>query len=398
MPSLAARELSAVAAPRRIRLAFVIGEMTVGGAEMMLWKLVSRLDRTRFEPLVVALSGRTDSMRTRFEAIDTPCLVIGMRSRTDFIPLLRLPALLRECRPDLLQGWMYYGNLAATFVAPFIRPCKPAVLWSIRGTLNLAQERRLSKYAIRLGAALSSLPRRIINNSKTSAIEHEQRLGYRPENRVVVPNGFDTDVFRPREDARAAIRGELGIPPDAVVIGLIGRYHPMKDHETFIRAAALVNAKHAHVYFVLAGEDVDAANDALQSLIVEHGLGAKIRLLGPRDDMERVTAALDVAASSSCAGEGFSNVIGEAMSCGVPCVATDVGDAAFIMGETGKVVVPGDAAALAGALLHMIELGGEARRELGRRAREIIIERFSLDAVVRRYEALYAAVYAEHAG
>ena len=359
---------------------------------MMLWKLLSRIDRTCFDPCVIALSSRTDTMIDLFRDIGVPCLLLGFRpSIHSIINLPQLAWALRKIRPDIIQGWLYHGNIAATVAAALLPGSRAPVLWSIRGTL-ISGEKTLSRLVISLGAKLSFLPKKIINNSMASAIEHEQRLGYRSRGRVVVPNGFDTDVFCPSDEARESVRKSLGLSHDTLLIGLIGRYHPMKDHDNFLRAAAIVSAKHPDVQYLLAGENVDRTNTELSALISAYGLADRVQLLGLRNDMPTVMAALDIATSSSSSGEGFPNVIGEAMSCGVPCVVTDVGDSASIVGEAGRSVTPRDPRALAAALSALIE-NGEQRKSLGRRARQSIIERFSLEAVVRQYETLYLQVH-----
>lgn len=376
-----------------IRIAFVLTELTLGGAEMMLWKLLSRIDRTRFDVSVVALSSRTDMMLQRFEAIGVPCKLLDMSSRADLPVLRRLAVTLGKLRPHIVQGWMYHGNAASTFASLLLRP-QPAVLWNVRGTLNLSQEKWLSVCMIRFSGVISRLPTLIVNNSAASAEEHERCLGYPAAKRVVVPNGFDMQVFRPSQAARDALRQQLGLSPDTRLVGLIGRYHPMKDHATFIRAAALLSARQRGVHYVLAGDNIDSENSQLRQLIAESGLSNVVHLLGTREDMPQVTAALDVSTSSSCAGEGFPNVVGEAMSCGVPCVVTDVGDSASVVGDSGKIVPPQDPQALANALDEILATSEEERLALGRRARQRILHHFSLDAVVARYEKLYREVYA----
>lgn len=382
--------LTAAPSARPIRIAFVITGLAVGGAEMMLWKLLSRMDRAQFEPTVISLSGQAVEMLPAFQALGIRCEVLGWRASHHAITRMRpLAHTLRRLAPDVVQGWMYHGNIAATMAVRFARLDVP-VLWNIRATL---MERRHEKAAtaliIRLGGLLSSSPARIINNSASSAAEHEQRRGYRAAKRVILPNGFDTDRFRPSPAARSALRRELRLAEDALLIGLIARYHPMKDHRTFLQSAALVAQRHPDAQFVMAGEGVDGANDALNALISEMGLGGRLHAIGPREDVHVVSAALDIQVSSSSSGEGFPNVIGEAMASGVPCVVTDVGDSADVVGEIGVSVPPRDPQALADGIARLIELGPEARATLGLRARARAIERFSLDAVVRRYEALY---------
>jgi glycosyltransferase involved in cell wall biosynthesis len=188
------------------------------------------------------------------------------------------------------------------------------------------------------------------------------------------------------------VRRELGVPAQTVLIGLIARFHPQKDHATFIRAASLLHSKQPHVRFVLAGDGVSWNNATLAGWITRAGLAHHTHLLEARDDIPRLTAALDIATSSASHGEAFPLVIGEAMCCGVPCVVTDVGDSAVLVASTGRVVPPGDAPALARAWHDLIESGPEHRAVLGWAARHRMEECFELRTVVRRYEQLYQDV------
>lgn len=358
----------------------------------MLLKLLSLLDRDRFDPIVVSLADK-GTLGSEMEAIGVPVHAIGMKpSRPTLQGLIRVRRLVRELRPDLIQGWMYHGNLAAWFSRLFSRRRLP-VLWNVRGTqTDLSQVSFLSGLAFRLCAWVSSTPERIVNNSRASARAHTEQLGYPGGKWVVIPNGFDTSLFTPSEEARRSTRLKLALSDGEVLIGLIGRYHPMKDHRNFLEAAALLVKRYPVVRFVLAGKGVNTENIELMTWIEEFGLKEVVHSLGERSDMPRLTASLDIATSSSAWGENFPNVLGEAMACGVPCVTTDVGDTAWIVGETGKVVPIRDPDALAAAWSELIELGAEGRQRLGESARARVVENFSLNVVVRQYEALYEKV------
>jgi glycosyltransferase involved in cell wall biosynthesis len=208
----------------------------------------------------------------------------------------------------------------------------------------------------------------------------------------VIPNGIDTRQFVPSAQARLSVRSELRLSEDALLIGLIGRFHPMKDHANFLKAAALVSKTHPLAHFVLVGRDVDRQNQRLNKSIEELGLADRVHLLGERQDTARLTAALDIFSLSSSYGESCPNVIGEAMACGVPCVVTDIGDARWIVGEAGRVVPPRAPQALAGAWKEIIDLGPDTRKALGVFARSRVIENFPLHSVIARYEYLYEAV------
>lgn len=375
-----------------IKVAHIITGLSTGGAEMMLLKLLSGIDRSRFDPVVISLAG-DGPIAKRIEALGIKAYSVNMKpGRIPVAGFWRLVKLLRKSKPDIIQGWMYHGNLAAQ-LASFFLPGKMPVLWNIRGThTDLSSEKFLTAFTIWLGSRLSAFPMKIINNSRTSALSHEKKLDYRSDKWVIIPNGFDVELFAPSDELRMRFRSSLNLKEDSFLIGLVGRYHPVKDHETFLKAAADLLKTHPDIRFVLVGEGVEPSNSELVGKINALKLNGSIHLLGRRDDLNHVSAAFDIASSSSF-GEGFPNVIGEAMSCGVPCVVTDVGDSAYIVGDTGKVVSPHNPDALTNAWRELIEMDAEKRRRLGMLARQRVIENFSIDAVVKQYETLYEEAY-----
>lgn len=373
----------------KLRTVHIITGLLTGGAEMMLYKLLSRINREHFQPIVISLTDE-GTLGKQIAALDIPVHTINMNPG---IPtpssIWRLIHKVHQLKPDLIQGWMYHGNMAATLSNFNLKPVP--VIWNIRHSVySLKYEKRGTAAVIQLLSKISSLPNKILYNSKTSASQHE-KLGYKVAKTLVIPNGFDTELFAPSQNARTEIRTELDLPENAFLIGLIGRYHTMKDHNNFLQATAILRKSFANVYFLLAGKGVNWENAVLKESIQTLGLQGGIHLLGERQDIPILTAALDIATSASYS-EGFPNVIGEAMSCGVPCVVTDVGDSAWIVGETGKVVPPSNSEALAKALKELIELGTEGRRTLGDLARERIIKNFSLDSIVNQYEELYESL------
>jgi glycosyltransferase involved in cell wall biosynthesis len=185
------------------------------------------------------------------------------------------------------------------------------------------------------------------------------------------------------------VRAELGLPPDAPLIAMVARFDPVKDHPTFLEAAARLHARRPDVRFLLCGRDVTWENRGLAAAVERAGARGFVHLLGQREDVARVTAALDLSTLSSSCGEGFSNVVGEAMACGVPCVVTDVGDSGAIVADTGLVVPPRDPEALAAAWAQLLARPAEERAAIGRAARRRIEDNYSLDVIVRRYQDLY---------
>ncbi len=181
-------------------------------------------------------------------------------------------------------------------------------------------------------------------------------------------------------------REQLAVPEGGAVVGILATFTPAKDHATFLRAAARLVPARPDVRFVCVGDGPAPYRQELRALADDLGLGERLRWAGPASEMPAVYNALDVATSTSF-GEGFPNVIGEAMACGIPCVVTDVGDSAAIVGDTGRVVSPRDPAALASGLGELLDLSDEERLALGQAARERIAGRFSVQELVRRTTA-----------
>ena len=353
-----------------------------GGAEHMLVRLVTRLDRDRHRSVVVSMTG-PGALGPALAKAGIELFSLGMRrGLPDPRGLARLVGVLRRVRPGILQSWLYHADLLGLLAWHFApRPCR--LFWNVRCTESVD-----AGLVRRLLAFCSAFPDLVVVNSHAGQRFH-QNLGYRPKRWAYIPNGCDTALFRFDARARRALRNEWRIADETVAIGMPARHHPMKDHQNFLAAAARLAASRPDDVFVLAGAGVEAANRSLADAIARHGLGDRVRLLGNRDDIARVYSALDIATLSSAYGEGWPNVIGEAMSCGLPCAVTDCGDAAELVGTYGVVVPPRDPAALAAAWRRLAEIGPAARQSLGAGARRHIIEHYDLAAIARRYEDLY---------
>ena len=283
---------------------------------------------------------------------------------------------------------MYHSDLIGALAARLAG--NPPVAWGLHHS-NLSPEfiKRSTLWTARTCARLSHyLPAAVVCCAESTKQLHAD-FGYDERKLLVIPNGFDLDVFRPDPIARAEIRKELGIPADMLVVGMLAKFHPQKDHRNFVRAAGSIRKQRDDIRFVLCGWSMDWNNEELVAWIDEAGIRDRIHLVPRRPDANRVHASFDVACLSSQGGEAMPLTIGEAMDCGVPCAVTDVGDAALLVGDTGRVARPRDPEALAAACLAILSLDGEARRQLGRAARSRISERYSLSRVAAEYAGLH---------
>lgn len=373
-----------------MKVVFVITNLATGGAEVMLLKLLQQLDRSRFSPAVVSLIGLGE-IGPRIQALGIPVHGLGMsRGVPNPLMVLRLVHMLRRLKPDVVHTWMYHADLLGG-VASRLAGCK-RILWGIHhSNLSKSGNKRQTLLVVRLCAWLSYwVPTFILSCSQRAKDIHIAQ-GYDAAKLHVIPNGFDLSRFVPDRGARTSVRTELGLAADTPLVGLIARLDPLKNHLGFIEAAARLHAELPSVHFVLAGAGIDDANLMLKSAIAEKALQKNVHLLGLREDVPRLMASLDVLASSSH-GEAFPGVLGEAMACGVPCVVTDVGDCADIVGDTGYVTAPGDMVGLAEGLLNILNLPPTQKASLSALARLRVEAHYEISYVTRLYETFYEKV------
>ena len=373
-----------------MKIIHIITGLSIGGAEMMLYKLLSRTDKQNISPIVISMGDKDGELRERIEALDIPVYSLAIK-RSSFFSLnrlLKLIRLTRELKPDIIQGWMYHGNLVAILVSIFAAG-HPAVAWNIRHSLyDLRYEKRSTRLVIQLNRLFSHWPKTIIYNSNISRKQHET-FGFNSRRSQMIPNGIEPQKIGLSFERIQNIRSSLNIPIPAIVVGHVARFHPMKDHQGFLQAAVGIAQKHLEVHFVLVGRDIKLQNEVLANLIPSE-MNNRFHLLGERNDVPELLGAIDLFCLSSAWGEGWPNVIGEAMAAGVPCVATDVGDSRVILGETGIVVPPRDPAALTAGIERLIMMTPEQRRSLGEAARSRIKDHYNLDLIVDQYASLYS--------
>ena len=374
--------------PRRLKIVHIITGLNTGGAEVMLRELLKHSPPSEFDCHVVSLTD-IGPIGQSIQQLGFKVSALGMRPQfPDPGAIWRLSRRLKRLKPDVVQTWLYHGDLVGGLAARMAGVS--SIAWGIHISFLDAEHTKKSLLAtVKTGAVLSRFVPRSIVCCAQSALELHQNLGYDARKMQVIPNGFDLQEFRFDARARESVRCELGLALDERVVGLIGRFHPQKDHANFVRAAQILAQNDQRTHFVLVGAGSEWSNTELTGFVDEAGLRSRFHLLGRRDDMARLSASLDVLALSSAYGEAFPLVVGQAMACEVPCVVTDVGDSADLVGNTGRVVAPRDSHALAAAMGELLELGGGERRELGRAARARIEQRFSIESVAARYHALY---------
>ncbi|WP_461159679.1 glycosyltransferase [Sphingobium sp. TomMM35A] len=372
-----------------MKVLHAITALSVGGAETMLAKLVEyeRMHGFAVQSSVASLmplGARADRIR----ASGTPLYDCGLRGAFTLLPsLFRLRAVIRQVQPDLIMAWMYHAHIAAT-LASGLMPRKIPLIWNVRHSIDdIRQEKPALRAVVRTAALLSRLPHSIIYNSHAAAGQH-QRLGFHARHAMVIPNGFDPDLFRPREGAREQLAAKLGIDPGSLIIGMAARNHPMKDAANLAEAVLIARQSGVDAHLILTGEGMDRPTGRLAELL--KALPAdRVTLRGHDGSLAELLQGLDLLVLPSAWGEGFPNILGEAMACGIACIATDVGDSGGVLGGTGIIVPPRDAAALADGIVTLDRMEPDGRRQLGAAARDRVEQRFSMSRIAGMYSDLY---------
>ncbi len=373
-----------------MKVCHVITGLNDGGAEAVLFRLCTH-DRHNHHAVISLMDDGKYGGLLREQGVSVHFL--GMEPVVMSVAALgKLWRLLRVERPDVVQTWMYHADLVGGIIGRLAGT--RTICWGIRHT-NLEAGHSKSR-TIRIAQTCARLsrwiPKKIVCCAESAAQVHGD-LGYSREKMVVVRNGYDLDQFRPDADARQQIRAELGVPVDSMLFGMVARFNPQKDHANLIGALEMLRAEGQDIYCVLVGRGMDRENAGLNDWINTAGVRERVMLAGSRSDIPAVMNALDAHVLSSSFGEAFPNVLCEAMACGTPCVTTDVGDAAAIVGETGWVVRAKDSGMLADGMRAAMQYRADADcwRRRKRAARDRVQEHFSLDAMVAQYREVWGA-------
>lgn len=370
---------------RRIRIAFLIYRLQTGGAEVQMSLLARHLDRARFEPVVVSLHSG-GSMASVFDDSDIRVLSAAKEGRRDIVGFVsRLRRLLRQAQPDVVYSFTDYPNVlneVLRFLGGGYR-----TVWGLRASDNKpATQDFVWRTILTASRPLSWTADLLISNSDAGRAYYVD-LGY-PRGRIhVIPNGIDTQRFSPDPAMRERLRADWGVG-NKLVFGFVGRLHPKKGVGTFLEAARATADKHPDSHFVIAGEDSDTYGSRMRAVAAPLIEERRLTWLGERRDVNAIMTALDVFTLTSTYGEGFPNVLGEAMAAELPVLATDVGDAAAVLGEASWLVKRDDAASVQARWDSVLAMPPAGRAELGSRNRRRIVEHYSLKRMVDQSSAL----------
>lgn len=367
----------------------IISGLSTGGAERMLVKFISTTKDRYYHEVVSLTNIGQQGLLLKEQGIPVHAIEMSANLLAPFL-IFRVSRLIRKINPDLIHGWMYHGNVIASLATRFSPLNSIPLFHSIRHSLHdMKHEKWTTSGVIRLNSFISKSVEKIIFNSYVSKEQHI-KIGYKSDNATVIPNGFDTDLYQSNEKLRHEIRKQLDIPSDSFVFLQVGRNHPTKNHPMFLKAAYNLLQKSSFPskpVFFLIGSGIPGDHD-LQSIagkVANHGV---VKLLDEQENLVPFYCSADALTLTSW-GEAFPNVLGEAMSCGLPCITTDVGDAATIVGNSGMVVHPDDCVAFSESMLKIASMDDSERIHLGKMARKRVMDSYSIDRISERYMMLY---------
>lgn len=371
-----------------MKVKHIITGLNDGGAEAVLYRLchhdkenqhivISLMDKGKYGPLL-------EDMGVQVYCLNMPA------GKIRFSALIKLYKLIRQLKPDVVQTWMYHADLIGGVIARLAGVKN--IVWGVHHTtLVKGESKRTTILIAKINALISSfIPRKIIYCAEKSR-QVQESIGFSPKIGHVVPNGYNIDDFKPDLDAGMAFRQEVGLADEKFLIGHVGRYHPFKDYPTLVNAVSLLTKEKSALKVVMVGGDLTTDNTQLDQLIKDNICTERITLLGIRNDITAVMNGFDLFVLSSVS-EAFPNVLNEAMACGTPCITTDVGDAALIVGDTGWVVPPKDPQALAKAMFEAIEEkqdNPQAWQARKKACRERIVNNFSIEKMVEGYHQVW---------
>jgi len=375
------------ATERPVRWLFLTRSLNCGGSQRQLVELVRSLTK-RNVPVGVATLYDGGPMQAELRHTPAPVFSLAKQTRWDLLRCVaRLVKLVRRTRPVVLHGYLGTANILAVLAKMAVPSV--TVVWGIRASnMDLRRYGWLDRMLYRLESRLSRFSDLIIVNSERGW-EYAVAQGFPAEKMLWIPNGIDTERFKPDAEAGRRFRSRHRLEGDSPLIGLVGRIDPMKGHRTFLTAAASLVAAGANARFVCVGDGEGRLKQELRAQSDRLGLAGLVTWLDAHDPIEEVYNGLDLLASCSSYGEGFSNAVAEAMACGCPCAVTDVGDAGRIVGETGCIVTPDRSDELTAAWGRLLSLSLSERASLGRAARDRIVRHFGLDRLV---EASFSAL------
>lgn len=374
-----------------IRVLHIITTLEIGGAETNLYHLLKEMNSTEFNHQVICLDGQ-GIIGDWIANLGIPVFSLGMRKIVPrFTALFRAYRYLKKFNPDMIHTHMYHANLLGLMLS-WKKPC----IWGIYcSNLDNRQYSLRSRWIQKLNFFLSRWPKQIIFNSE-SGLHYHIKYGFPARRSAMIPSGFNTDIFKPDSQMGEQIRQKNHIPTNAPVIGYFARLDVMKNHEALLKTIPLVLQKKPQTHFILAGRGIEKNNPLLKQWLSNIAELDQIHLLGERQDIHELYNALDLFVMTSRWGEGLPSVIGEAMSSGIPCLVTDVGDNRRLVGDTGMFISSEKPETIAQEIIQMLETTQSDRETMSLKARERILAYFQISYIAQQYTRLYQDIIQEY--
>jgi len=370
-------------------LALFIPSLDIGGAERQVLELAKVIDKAKWKVFILTdfVSSLVANEVISMSGVD----VILLEKGSKYLYPLRLLKALNTLKPHILNAYLLKAQIYTLIIRPFISDT--IVIFSIRDAMDYSvyHGSRGSLFRV-LVEKFSPLVNGYIFNSFAG---RELRSSIPPDKAYIIPNGIDTNRFAPDYSGHNHVKNEIGIGDDQLVIGIVANFSQYKGYETFIRAARIIADKHPNTQFVSIGNIKTSLGEEMRQLVNNLALTSRFHFLGARSDVNRLIPGFDIFCSASIT-EGFANAICEAMSCGKPCVVTDVGDSAVIIGDTGIVVPPSDPESLAAGIVKLLHMSPTERHQLGDKARSRIEKNFGIPRMVAATEKVYELLMESH--
>jgi glycosyltransferase involved in cell wall biosynthesis len=367
------------------KILHIISGLNNGGAERSLFNLCNSSLKNHFKQIVLCL-GKEGIYGYKLEEIGVKVYYIDFKSRKKIIRLIIFLKICKKINPDIIQGWMTHGNFFSLIAFTYLS-FKPRLFWNIRQTFyNLKHEVFFTRILLLVSSFFSKVPQKIICNSNL-AKRQLSGFGYNSESFVFIPNGFDLDFWKKDTAFRIKTREQVGIKGQGFVIGYVGRFHEMKNINSLLNAFSYLSAKYPNLYLMIIGHDASEYSADMLKFVNSISVD-KIKILGSKDDIHKYYSCFDLFVLCSAWGEGFPNVLGEAMSCELCCISTNVGEAPALLQDVGFIIPVDDLDALVSKITNCIE-NLEMTKNMGILARNKIVKTYSLQNTVNQYINLY---------
>lgn len=369
---------------KKIKLIHIITGLNGGGAENMLYKVLKFSDMEMFDIEVISMTDKGVYGDRITEELNIPVHTLNIkRGSIDLKALIRCIKLCKNSQ--VIQCWMYHANLLG-FIASKI--LKKKVVWGLHHS-DLSQENNKNSTIVlaKFSAYLSKFCNKVISCGDVVKQVHES-IGYYKDNHIVIPNGFDMDLYKPKNDFE---KDNSIFEGNFKYLLHVARWDPLKDYENLLSAINVLSNKRSDFRALLVGSEINKDNKELVNLIKKYNVENIVTLLGRREDIPTLMANSDVFISSSI-GEGFPNVLGEALSCETLCVSTDTGDCKTIVDRYGKIVPIQNSEKLANAINELLNMDSQVYSKLAQEGRQWIFDNFEIRNIVKKYEGIYKSL------